>query len=229
MWWADPVQITRIGHSCLLVETRGARLLVDPGGFTPGWEELSGLDAVFVTHEHPDHLDRDRLPALLERNPRARLITEPGVAGQLSGAVQRDVEALQAGATATVGAVTVGGLGGQHAVIHQDIPRIGNVGLLFTADGEPTLFHPGDMIDTVPEGVDVLAVPLNAPWCAAKETATFLRAVAAPAALPIHDAMLSPNGRATYLRVLGGLLPEATEFADAPDGAPVPLPSRNLP
>jgi L-ascorbate metabolism protein UlaG (beta-lactamase superfamily) len=224
MWWADHVQITRIGHSCLLVETGGARLLVDPGSFTPGWEELSGLDAVFVTHEHPDHLDRDRLPALLERNPQARLITEPGVAGQLSGAVRRDVEALEAGATTTVGAVTVSGVGGRHAVIHEDIARIGNVGLLFAADGEPTLFHPGDMIDTVPQGVDVLAVPLNAPWCAAKETASFLRAVAAPAALPIHDAMLSPAGRATYLRVLGGLLPDGTEFADAPDGTTISRP-----
>ncbi len=218
------MQITRIGHSCLLVETGGVRLLVDPGGFTPGWEELSGLDAVFVTHEHPDHLDRDRLPALLERNPRARLITEPGVAGQLSGGVRRNVEALEAGATATVGAVTVTGVGGRHAVIHEDIDRIGNVGYLFTADGERTLFHPGDMIDTPPEGVDVLAVPINAPWCAAKETVTFLRAVGAPWAIPIHDALLSPTGRALYLRVLGGLVAEITDWADAADGTPVPLP-----
>jgi len=49
-----------------------------------------------------------------------------------------------------------------------------------SADGEPTLFHTGDMIDTTPDGVDVVAVPLNAPWCAAKETVTFLRALAAP-------------------------------------------------
>jgi hypothetical protein len=123
-----------------------------------------------------------------------------------------------------VGGVTVTGVGGRHAVIHEDIPRIGNVGLLVAADGEPTLFHPGDMIDTAPDGVDVLAVPLNAPWCAAKETATFLRAVGAPAALPIHDALLSPAGRATYLRVLGGLLPERTQWVDAPNGEPVPLP-----
>jgi L-ascorbate metabolism protein UlaG (beta-lactamase superfamily) len=218
------VQITRLGHSCLLVETGGARLLVDPGGFTPGWEELSGLDAVFVTHEHPDHIDRDRLPTLLERNRRARLITEPGVAGQLAGSVQRDVEALEAGGTTTVEGVTVAGVGGRHAVIHEDIPRIGNVGYLFTTDGEPTLFHPGDMIDTAPEGVDVLAVPLSAPWCAGKETAAFLRAVAARSALPIHDALLSPTGRALYLRVLGGLLPEATEWVDAPDGESIARP-----
>jgi L-ascorbate metabolism protein UlaG (beta-lactamase superfamily) len=224
MWWAGPVQITHVGHSCLLVETGGARVLVDPGGFTPGWEQLSGLDAVLVTHEHPDHLDRDRLPALLGRNPSARLVAEPGLAAQLSGTVERDVEALAAGATTTVGAVTVTGVGGRHAVIHEDIARIGNVGLLLAADGEPTLFHPGDMIDTTPDGVDVLAVPLNAPWCAVKETVAFVRAVAAPVAVPIHDALLNPTGRGLYLRVLGGLLPEVTTVRDLTDGQSLTLP-----
>ena len=48
---------------------------------------------------------------------------------------------------ATVGDVLVTAVGGQHAIIHRDIPRIGNVGYVLRSEGEPTLFHPGDAYD----------------------------------------------------------------------------------
>jgi|NGEPerStandDraft_6_1074524.scaffolds.fasta_scaffold29262_2 L-ascorbate metabolism protein UlaG (beta-lactamase superfamily) len=205
--------VTHIGHACLLIETAGVRVLLDPGAFSHGFEELSGLDAVLITHAHPDHYDAERLPVLLEANDGARLIVEPELAVEMK---RVDIEAsgLHPGQVVTFGDLTVTAVGGTHALIHDDIPRIGNVGLLLSADGEPTFFHPGDSYQAVPEGVDVLAVPLTAPWAALRETVEFVRAVRPRVAVPIHDAIVNPIGRGLYLRNLSMLAPQQTEVRD---------------
>ena len=38
------------------------------------------LDAVLITHQHPDHVDQERLPELLRANPDAELLTDPATA-----------------------------------------------------------------------------------------------------------------------------------------------------
>lgn len=189
------------GHSCLVVEAAGSRVLIDPGAFSTQWHTTTGLDAICVTHVHVDHCDQDNLQALLDANPGAPLLAEPMIAEQL-GEAGFTPTVFEAGQVQQVGGLRVEGVGGRHAVIHADIPRVGNVGMVFTADGEPTLFHPGDALEYVPDGVDVLAVPLNAPWCAFKETVEFTRSVAPGVAVPIHDALLSPTGRRIYLTQL---------------------------
>ncbi|GAA3524763.1 hypothetical protein AFL01nite_14640 [Aeromicrobium flavum] len=187
------MHVTRFGHAAVLVEVGTTRILLDPGVFSDRAFELTDLDAIVVTHQHPDHLDRERIGALVEANPQARLLAEPETAATLDG-----WEPTGADLTFEVGGVTLTGVGSQHAVILPSLPRVGNVGILVAAEGEPTLFHPGDTYEHRPEGVDILALPLSAPWAKVSETVDFLQAVAPRTAFPIHDCTVAEAAYGIY-------------------------------
>ena len=216
------MRITHLGHACVLVETGDQRILIDPGTFSPAFQDLTDLDAIVVTHQHADHVDAQRLPALLDANPEARLLVEPQTAGQL---VAADLAAqhLATGETTHIGAVELTAVGQRHAVINEFVPRIDNLGVVLRAEGEPTFFHPGDAYDAEPGDVDVLALPLSAPWAAARDTIAFARRIAPRVAIPVHDALLSEVGRGLYISQVRNFGPDGMDVRDLSGGAPTDI------
>lgn len=191
------MRVTHLGHACLLVESADRRILIDPGNFSSGFEELTGLDAIVVTHNHPDHFDPERAPRLIRANPGTPVHTDPLTADKLRAEGVSAVPTRQGEAFA-VGDVTVTPVGELHAFNHDAMPRIPNVGVVLRADGERTLFHPGDAYDAEPGPVDVLAHPLNAPWAASRDSIAFVARIAPKVFIPIHDALLSDVGHRMY-------------------------------
>lgn len=215
-------ELVHLGHACVVVDTGAARILLDPGTFSDGWPTLEGLDAILVTHQHPDHLDLDRLPALLQRNPDAELVVDPGAA-EVLGRHEIPHTRREPGEEFIAGGTRVEVVGtehGEHAVIHPDIPVIPNNGYLLRAEGG-TVMHPGDAYVPAPDGVDVLLLPTGAPWLKVADAVDYLREVVPPVAVPIHEAVLA--NPAMHYGLFDSLSPEATEVRVLPRGTATPL------
>jgi len=172
------MQLTHFGHSCLLASFADGKggdtsVLFDPGNFSHGFEGITGLSAILITHQHPDHADTARLPALLDANPQAALYADPMTAAQLGGSWT----AVNVGDAFSVGHLAVRGGDGDHPA---------------------RLMHPGDALFNPGEPVDVLAAPAAAPWMKISEAIDYLRAVAPTRAVPIHQAVVAEEARGIY-------------------------------
>lgn len=179
------MRLTKFEHSCVLVEADAARLLIDPGTFSHGFEDLTGLTAVLVTHQHPDHVDMDRIGPLVHNNPQAACYADEATAALLrehgvQATVAHDGDRFDVGTEIAVHGVN-------HAVIHPDIPVIPNVGYMIGG----RFFHPGDAFTVPAEPVDVLGLPTAAPWLKGAEAVDYLRSVAPRVAVPIHEGLLA--------------------------------------
>ncbi|MFJ5292538.1 MBL fold metallo-hydrolase [Streptomyces sp. NPDC088348] len=212
------MHLTKFGHACVRIEKNGRRLVIDPGSLTEP-EALDGADAVLVTHEHFDHFSEEVLRRAAEDNPTLRIWANTAVAGRLDGLGGR-VTAVGEGVAFTAAGFDVAVLGTWHAVIHPDIPRVGNVG--FLVDG--ALFHPGDAL-TVPDvAVDTLLLPVHGPWSTTGQLIDYVREVGPRQVCAVHDGALNDVGASMVGGFLGDNGPGVgARYQHLPSGASVSI------
>ena len=183
------MKITKFGHSCLLVEENGVKILFDPGEWSDLPVDLSSIDRVLITHNHGDHLDPEKIKVVLAKNPNAIVMTNEEV-GKTLTENQIPFQLLEDGESETVNGVIIEGFGKEHALVHLDIPVAKNTGYLINSK----LWHPGDSLLVPPKPVSILALPIVAPWEKVSETMDYLTTIKPEYCVPIHDAFLKFEG-----------------------------------
>ncbi|MBW8871742.1 MAG: MBL fold metallo-hydrolase [Leifsonia sp.] len=183
------MRLTKFEHAGLLLEQDGQKLFVDPGSFTSPLTDTANAVAVVITHEHPDHWTPEQLNRVRDLSPEVTIYGPEGVAAAAS---DFDITVVHPGDTIDAGPFTLRFFGGKHAVIHESIPVVDNVGVLIN----DSLYYAGDSF-FVPEDVevDLLAAPAGAPWMKVAETMDYVLAVKPKRSFPIHEMVLSRAGK----------------------------------
>jgi L-ascorbate metabolism protein UlaG (beta-lactamase superfamily) len=183
------MKITKIGHCCLVIEEAGLTILTDPGAWTDAQNQLTGIDAVLITHEHPDHFHVESLQAVLKNNPDVVVITNHAV-GSLMAKANLSFQLLEHGQQKEIDGVRLEGYGSEHAAIYPSIPNVMNTGYMI-AD---RFFYPGDAFYKPAKPVEILALPVCGPWMKISEAIDYAKAVKPKVAFSVHDGMLKILG-----------------------------------
>jgi L-ascorbate metabolism protein UlaG (beta-lactamase superfamily) len=208
------MKVTKLVHSCLLIEHGGRTALFDPGMYsTLDVESMPALQDIFITHEHPDHMHVEHLQKLREKFADVR-ITAPHSAQIL----------LQKAGVTNVQTTPPDGVRFFEAQ-HESISPLGmmdppqEIGIHYL----DAFTDPGDchhFIATMP----VLALPLTGPWALTPEAVRVALALRPKYILPVHDWSWRDEARKQmYDRLQQRFDEEGITFIKLEDGEPVEI------
>lgn len=211
------MRVTKHEHACLEIEHSGDTLILDPGGYTTLLVGVTNVVAVVITHEHADHWSDDQLELIIKNNPEVRLFGPSGVA---AAAVHFPIETVADGDTIAVKPFTLRFFGSKHAVIHESIPLVDNVGVLIN----DTLYYAGDSYTNPGVAVDTLAAPAGAPWLKIGDVMDYVTEIAPKRAFPVHEMVLSTIGKnLSNARIKGAVEAVGGEFFALDPGEAIDL------
>lgn len=171
------MKITKLGHSCVLVETEDRIGLFDAGGWADREliNNVKHVDRIVYTHEHGDHFDLEILKSLANKFPQAHVVCN------------KEIEQLinEAGIEITVRNETA--CTRIFNSPHEKLPFPGAIAPSQNGYHFKDLFtHPGDS-QSFSEAKKVLAMPFIGPWGKTEDSVNKVLELKPEYVLPIHD------------------------------------------
>jgi len=183
------MKLTKFQHACFVVEKDGNSIVVDPGNLTHDFIMPKHVAAVFITHNHGDHLDNQLVITILRANPKAILLAHESI---LTDYTNENTQAVSVGETVDAGGINLKFVGGTHEPIDIAIPTPPNVGVII----ENHLYYPGDSYFAPEQTITELLLPISAPWLTIGKAMDLVRTLKPTNTFPTHDAILSTEGQA---------------------------------
>lgn len=205
------MKITKLGHCCLLIETKGKRILTDPGSYTiEAHSKIENIDYILFTHEHQDHYHIESFKVILEKNPQVVIYSNSSVSELLEKEGIKHTQ-INHNDSIPLGEITVVGIGEKHAQMHITIPLSSNLG--YFIDGR--LWYPGDAFTNPERSVEILALPVSGPWMKLSEAIDYALFLKPKKVFPVHDGTRFGSAHVLPAKVL---TPEGIEFIVMAEG-----------
>jgi L-ascorbate metabolism protein UlaG (beta-lactamase superfamily) len=198
------MKITKYPQSCLIVEKDGKRLLIDPGVFVANAfsaDQLGPVDAILITHEHPDHANPELIMAVV-KDADIPVIANQGTKNLLGDLVTQVVDDGEEFDLCGFAVRT-------HELPHMLMPdgSKGPQNTGYIIDG--AFFHPGDGLEVRDVTVGATGVAVSGPDVSAKDVVSFVASVHAKTVIPLHYNHPFFWHDAGYVgNLLGAMLPE---------------------
>jgi len=81
------MKLMKLEHSGIVLEKGGKKLVFDPVEFAATLPEFDNVAAIIITHAHNDHLQPERISAILDRNPGAKIFAPEDAATVIRNAL----------------------------------------------------------------------------------------------------------------------------------------------
>lgn len=181
------MKITKLAHSCLLVEMpapTNRTVLFDPGMFSVELikaANLEFLDDIVITHEHFDHFNKETVAGLAQQFPKVRILAPQPVVDMLQQA------GVAASATAPEGMELF-------EASHESLDPLGQAPAAIGVHYLDILTDPGDC-HHFSQTKEVLVLPITAPWGSTINAVRLATGLKPKIIIPVHDGFWTDSWR----------------------------------